>query len=188
MARSVEPPSTWKCIGITILGLTWARPLPPRPAAATKHAARGDEQDVDGSQLGQLLLRQKVPEITEVGDVDAVDLDAEDDVLAALGAPRAVVEGPHTGDEHVGGLVLAGPGEGQAGGDGARVGVVRVGVADRQQLHVVLARHEAGRGGQGSVMTVASRPLSRKQARPYQVISIGRPMIAGNARAPVSAQ
>src|SRR5688500_18675375 len=28
-------------------------------------------------------------------------------------------------------------------------------------------------GGQGSVMTVASLPFRRKQARPYQVISIG---------------
>src|SRR5439155_10026474 len=32
-------------------------------------------------------------------------------------------------------------------------------------------------GGQGSEMTVASRPRSRKQARPYQVISIGEPML-----------
>ena len=33
-------------------------------------------------------------------------------------------------------------------------------------------------GGQGSVMTVASFPFSRKQARPYQVISIGACIVA----------
>src|SRR5712691_9650701 len=32
-------------------------------------------------------------------------------------------------------------------------------------------------GGHGSVMTVASRPFSRKQARPYQVISMGGPIL-----------
>src|SRR5918995_4184794 len=37
-------------------------------------------------------------------------------------------------------------------------------------------------GGQGSVMTVASLPFSRKQARPYQVISIGQPMVAPRRR------
>ena len=38
-------------------------------------------------------------------------------------------------------------------------------------------------GGQGSVMTVASWPLRRKQARPYQVISIGA---ADGSRSPDS--
>jgi hypothetical protein len=37
-------------------------------------------------------------------------------------------------------------------------------------------------------MAVASLPFRRKQARPYQVISIGRPMVADTARAPVPAQ
>src|SRR3990172_9091470 len=32
-------------------------------------------------------------------------------------------------------------------------------------------------GGHGSVMAVASRPFRRKHARPYQVISMGWPML-----------
>ena len=73
----------------------------------------------------------------------------------------AIVVGADPRDQQVAELVLAGTGEGQAGGDRARVAVVRVVVADRQQLDVVLAGDEAGRrragvGDDGGVLALQS--------------------------------
>src|SRR5204863_235151 len=62
------------------------------------------------------------------------------------GAPRSV-RAParlEQDDQQVAELVLRRPGQGQPRGDGAGIGVVRVVVGDRQQVDVVLARHEAG--------------------------------------------
>jgi hypothetical protein len=85
-------------------------------------------------------------QVAEVADVDAVDLDREDHVLAARRPGLAVVVGANAGHKQVAELVLARPGQGQPGADRARVAVVGVVVADRQQLDVVLAGHEARRG------------------------------------------
>ncbi len=80
-----------------------------------------------------------------MADVDAIDLDREDHVLATRRARLAVVEGPNAGDEQVAELVLAGSRQRQTGLDRSRVRVVGMIVADRQQLDVVLAGNEAGR-------------------------------------------
>ena len=104
---------------------------------------------------------------------------AEDDVLAALrpALPSWKVRTPLTSTIVV--LVLARTRQRQAGGDRPGVGVVGVGVEIVSRSTSCLPATKPVAGGQGSVMTVASRPFSRKQARPYQVISIGRREVYG---------
>ena len=66
-----------------------------------------DADDVDRADLADLLLGQGVGDVAEVDDVDAVELDHEGDVPAALRPALVVAEGPHAGDEDVLDLVLA---------------------------------------------------------------------------------
>src|SRR5207248_9142221 len=73
-------------------------------------AARGHQQHVDGAQLGQLLIGQQVSQVTEMAHVHAVDLDREDEVLAALRAPLSIVEGADADDQQVAELVFPRPG------------------------------------------------------------------------------
>ena len=52
-----------------------------------------DEEDVNRADLVELLIGQQVAQIAEVADVDPVDLEGEDDVLAVLLPLRGVVPG-----------------------------------------------------------------------------------------------
>ena len=150
------------------------RPRRPRPGVSVVSPPTGTSSTSIGPELAELLVGEEVAEIAEVADVHAVDLDREDHVLAPRRSGLAVVIGADPGDQQVAELVLARPGQGQARGDRAGVAVVGVGMADRQQRRRRACRRRSrSTGGHGSVMTVASLPFRRKQARPYQVISIG---------------
>src|SRR5437762_2378670 len=72
----------------------YAPPFPPRRSSDLELTAGRDQQHVDGAQLSELLLGQEVAQVPEVADVHPVDLDRKDDVLPALRAALAVVEGP----------------------------------------------------------------------------------------------
>ena len=72
-------------IGTTIFGSSWATSAAARVArerAADRHAG-----DVDPPDVGELLLGQLVADVAEVDRVDAVELDDERDLLAALARP-----------------------------------------------------------------------------------------------------
>ena len=112
---------------------------------AVSAAADRDAGDVDGADVAELLLGQEVADVAEVDRVDAVELDDEGDLAAALGAARVVAIGPDAGQQDVADLVLAGSVEDE--------GVVEA----RRQQRLAVARPAALGLGQRPVVGVADR-------------------------------
>ena len=79
-----------------------------RGPGRAQRAADRDAGDLDPADVGELLLGQLVADVAEVDRVDAVELDDERDLAAALRALRVVAVRPHAREQDVVDLVLAG--------------------------------------------------------------------------------
>jgi len=151
-------------------------------------AAGRYEEHIDRSELGQLFLGEQVTQVAEVADVHAVDLDREDHVLSALRPPGTVVERSDPGHQQVAVLVFARTRERQVRGDRSGIGMVGVSVGDREEVNLVLARHEPGRGGTRIGDGGRLAALQTEARTPVPGDLHGMADATGKARAPVPAQ